>query len=262
MVKLVVSKPVLKLLYSEEPLVSKELDSSIREITPAELINMPHFVRKDLLWHDDIILPEKVIPTQDDFKKIDRLLINTVSLDNFVICNMGLAGYGVFAHKSIKKGQILFYSGDYKILSANSNFAYAIVATKTDCIDAQYSGGLASILLDLFPQQVALFPMLKKTISIIGVAENNFTIKLLPLSFGAIPYLEATRDIRPYTQCGFDYNEKYWGAMKEYFGIEKLYFNQDGKIIVGKDAEILKKIALIHPRKNSIMQAGKKLIKS
>lgn len=259
MVTLSLSKPTALLYYSEEPLISSDLDSTIIELSPAELINRPAFTRKDLIWTDDIMLPDDIAPTQEDLQKIDLLLRKTISSDNFVVCNMELAGYGAFAYKPIRKGQILFYSGQYIRGSSENISVYAALVNVLDCVDAEHIGGMASMLLDLFPLKTALLPMCKRVVSLIGAAKNNFTLKLLTLSFGSLPYLEAIEDIRPYTQCGFDYGEKYWRSMKEFQGKEKLFFNKKGKVIVGEDADVLRKIASIQPRENSIMQASKKL---
>lgn len=256
---LILSRPSSTLFYSKVPLVNSQLVSGIKSISSTELIQLPNFARNNLVWSNDILLSEGIVPSSEDFALIEALLLKTIPLDSFVICDMGKAGHGVFSQQLIRKSHVLFYSGKYSKEVDVLNFVYALTTNKVDCVDAEYVGGISSIILDLFPQQIASIPLIKKTLSILDVAQNNFTLKLLKLSFGTIPYLEASKDIRPYTQCGFSYGKSYWGGMKDIWGVEKLFFNNQGKVIVGKDAEILNELAEIQPRKNSIQKAGQKL---
>lgn len=188
----------------------------------------------DFTWDSDVLIPDTWQLTEADHEKICALKSKIIAEEQLVVCYIDKqVGYCVYARTVIKKGSILFYSGEVKPYN-NEKLIYGMDAKNNNVQDAEKNGNFTSLFQDLYDTAVPLtdFPF--------AVACNNFEAKLLQLSCGSVVYLEAAVDILPNTQCGVSYGRKYWEIISFCKQIQKQYFTTRGEIIPKMYADFLR----------------------
>lgn len=253
------AEPSDTVYYCDQPVIDRQTaEKKISKISIAQLTHKKEFRRgKDFQFSNNIVFSNEIKLTSDDHEKISALQEKLISADSFVICNMGVSGYGVYTTQQIAKGRILFYTGEYKPLNPSDKMPYGLKAgvSVNFGVDAEKTGGIASFFQDLFPLLSDKSQSVKTLLAYSDVATNNFVAKELTLSFGSLPYLETICDIKPYIQCGLKYSASYWNAV--YFlngGQERLFYNNRGHVITGHLAETLKMLSLSPEQTNALVE--------
>lgn len=184
-------------------------------------------------WTNNVLIPDDWQFTEKDQALLAEYQKRMIPLDCFVICYINDdVGYGIFNRKKIRKGDILFYSGEF-IHSANQILKYGL-GTPDAAVDGEKIGGITSLFQDLYNPIIPLtdFPL--------EVARFNFCAKDIKFSQGSIPIFEAITDVELYSQCGISYSKKYWQTADLLLHLQKQYFTTKGDVIFKIFADYLR----------------------